>query len=99
MNQQKQMVGILADVNHQGPEIKLVKCLAVHNEADWVEYNLRNNYEEFDIIRVDRIVQRMDTLQTRLLSLSETFQTLIIKLNSLPDLDSLNPLKNKSKHS
>lgn len=31
---------------------KLVKCLAVHNEEDWIDYNLRNCYDEFDIIRV-----------------------------------------------
>ena len=52
MNQQKQMSGILAEVNHSGPPVKLVKCLAVHNEEGWVEFNLRNNYDEFDIIRV-----------------------------------------------
>jgi len=50
--QQKQMVGILAEVNHTGPQTKLVKCLAVHNEEDWVAYNLANCYEEFDIIRI-----------------------------------------------
>ena len=50
--QQKQMVSILSDVNHTGPETKLVKCLAVHNEEDWVEYNLANCYDEFDIIRI-----------------------------------------------
>lgn len=49
---QKQMTNILAEVNLQGPEIKLVKCLAVHNEEDWVEFNLANCYDEFDIIRV-----------------------------------------------
>jgi glycosyltransferase involved in cell wall biosynthesis len=26
--------------------------VAAHNEADWIEYNLRNCYDEFDIIRV-----------------------------------------------
>lgn len=51
MNQQKQMTAILADVNHT-VDFKLVKCLAVHNEEDWVEYNLANCYDEFDIIRV-----------------------------------------------
>jgi hypothetical protein len=50
--QQKQMVSILNEVNHKGPEVKLVKCLAVHNEEDWVEFNLANCYDEFDIIRV-----------------------------------------------
>jgi hypothetical protein len=46
------MVGILEEVNYPHANPKLVKCLAVHNEEDWVEYNLANNYEEFDIIRV-----------------------------------------------
>jgi glycosyltransferase involved in cell wall biosynthesis len=46
-----QVAKILSEVNYTKP-IKLVKCLAVHNEEGWVEYNLRNNYEEFDIIRV-----------------------------------------------
>lgn len=50
--QQKQISGILSDINRKGPELKLGKCLAVHNEEDWVEFNLRNCYEEFDIIRV-----------------------------------------------
>lgn len=48
----KQMSRILQEVNYSLHNIKLVKCLAVHNEEDWVEYNLSNNYEEFDIIRV-----------------------------------------------
>lgn len=52
MNQVKQMSQILQEVNHSGPELKLVKCLAVHNEEEWVEYNMRNCYDEFDIIRV-----------------------------------------------
>jgi hypothetical protein len=43
---------ILEEVNYPYGEPRLVKCLAVHNEEDWVEYNLRNNYEEFDVIRV-----------------------------------------------
>lgn len=47
-----QVSRILRDVNYNLDNIKLVKCLGVHNEADWVEYNLRNNYEEFDIIRI-----------------------------------------------
>lgn len=49
---QKQIAGILADINASGPPIKLVKCLAVHNEEDWVVENLTNCYDEFDIIRV-----------------------------------------------
>ena len=52
MNQQKQMLAILDDVNHKGPELKLVKCLAVHNEEEWIEFNLANCYDEFDIIRI-----------------------------------------------
>ena len=48
----KQISRILKNVNYDTSNIKLVKCLAVHNEEDWVEFNLRNNYEEFDIIRV-----------------------------------------------
>jgi len=53
MNQPvKQMTQILSSVNVEEIEPVLVKCLAVHNEADWVEANLRNNYDEFDIIRV-----------------------------------------------
>lgn len=48
----KQMLDILDEVNYEFAEPVLVKCLAVHNEAGWVEYNLRNNYDEFDIIRV-----------------------------------------------
>jgi len=50
--QQKQMSAILTEVNRNLSEIKLVKCLAVHNEEGWIEYNLKNCYEEFDIIRV-----------------------------------------------
>ena len=42
---------ILEEVNFK-QDTKLVKCLAVHNEEGWVEYNLSNNYDEFDIIRV-----------------------------------------------
>jgi len=42
---------ILEEVNFK-QKIVLVKCLAVHNEEGWVEYNLKNNYDEFDIIRV-----------------------------------------------
>ncbi len=53
MNQpRKQMETILEEVNYPHANPKLVKCLAVHNEEDWVEYNLANNYDEFDIIRV-----------------------------------------------
>lgn len=48
----KQMSQILSEVNYDMSKVKLVKCLGVHNEEDWVEFNLRNNYDEFDIIRV-----------------------------------------------
>lgn len=47
-----QMASILEEVNYKYAEPVLVKCLAVHNEAEWVEYNLANCYDEFDIIRV-----------------------------------------------
>lgn len=47
----KQMSYLLSELDYKKEPV-LVKCLAVHNEADWVEYNLRNNYDEFDIIRV-----------------------------------------------
>lgn len=50
--QLKQMTQILSSVNVDEIEPVLVKCLAVHNEEDWIEANLRNNYDEFDIIRV-----------------------------------------------
>ena len=52
MSQQKQMLDILDELELASREPVLVKCLAVHNEEDWVEYNLANCYEEFDIIRV-----------------------------------------------
>ena len=53
MNQpRRQMEGILEEVNYPHTNPVLVKCLAVHNEEGWVEYNLANNYDEFDIIRV-----------------------------------------------
>ncbi len=52
MNQRRQMEEILSEVNHPHAEPVLVKCLAVHNEEDWIEYNLTNNYDEYDIIRV-----------------------------------------------
>lgn len=53
MNQpRKQMLDILEEVNYKYAEPVLVKCLAVHNEEDWIEANLRNCYEEFDVIRV-----------------------------------------------
>lgn len=45
------MLDILEEVNF-GIKPKLVKCLQVHNEEDWVEYNLANNYDEYDVIRV-----------------------------------------------
>ena len=46
------MLDILDELELASREPVLVKCLAVHNEEDWVEYNLANCYEEFDIIRV-----------------------------------------------
>jgi len=48
----KQMTQILSTVNVPKYEPVLVKCLAAHNEEGWIEANLRNNYDEFDIIRV-----------------------------------------------
>jgi hypothetical protein len=48
----KQVSKILANVNYDTSRIKLVKCVAAHNEADWIEANLSNNYAEYDIIRV-----------------------------------------------
>lgn len=48
----KQVDKILQDVNYPVNNIKLVKCLQAHNEADWIEYNLSNCYDEFDKIRV-----------------------------------------------
>ena len=52
MNQQKQILSILEEIDLADNEPVLVKCLAVHNEEDWVESNLRNCYDEFDVIRV-----------------------------------------------
>jgi len=53
MNQpRRQMVDILEEVNHQHADPVLVKCLGVHNEENWIEFNLANNYDEFDIIRI-----------------------------------------------
>ncbi len=48
----KQMTNILSNVNLPKYKPVLVKCLGVHNEEGWVEANLRNNYDEYDIIRV-----------------------------------------------
>lgn len=48
----KQISYILKETNYKGPRPKLVKCVGAHNESGWIEYNLRNNYEEFDEIRV-----------------------------------------------
>jgi len=48
----KQMTQVLCAVNVDETEPILVKCLAAHNEEGWIEANLRNNYDEFDIIRV-----------------------------------------------
>lgn len=52
MQPKKQMADIVGATNYNGPRPRLVKCLAAHNEADWIEYNLRNCYDEFDVIRV-----------------------------------------------
>ena len=53
MNQpRRQILDILQEVNYKYAEPVLVKCLAVHNEEGWIEYNLANCYTEFDIIRV-----------------------------------------------
>lgn len=48
----KQISSILKEVNYNGPRPRLVKCIGAHNEAGWIEHNLRNNYDEFDEIRV-----------------------------------------------
>lgn len=48
----KQIDVILSEVNYDLSKIKLVKCIGAHNEADWIEYVLANNYDEFDKIRV-----------------------------------------------
>lgn len=48
----KQIDKILADVNYPIKELKLVKCVQAHNEEDWIQANLANCYDEFDIIRV-----------------------------------------------
>lgn len=52
MMSEKQILSILEEIDLAENEPVLVKCLAVHNEEDWVEFNLANCYEEFDIIRV-----------------------------------------------
>lgn len=48
----KQIEHILAEVNYPHEKLRLVKCLAAHNEAGWIEYNLANCYDEWDVIRV-----------------------------------------------
>lgn len=48
----KQISNILREVNFDFSKTKLVKCVAAHNEADWITFNLANNYDEYDIIRV-----------------------------------------------
>lgn len=48
----KQVDYILSEVNFDHSKTRLVKCVAAHNEAGWIEYNLANNYDEYDIIRV-----------------------------------------------
>jgi len=52
MNQVKQMTQIFSMVNTPKYKPILVKCLAVHNEEEWIEANLRNNYDEYDKIRI-----------------------------------------------
>lgn len=49
---QKQILSILQELDFADNEPVLVKCLAVHNEEDWVEFNIRNCYDEFDVIRI-----------------------------------------------
>jgi hypothetical protein len=48
----KQTSKILEEVNYDNKKIRLVKCIGAHNEADWIEYVLANNYDEFDQIRI-----------------------------------------------
>lgn len=48
----KQIANILNEVNFDFSRTKLVKCVAAHNEADWITFNLANNYDEYDVIRV-----------------------------------------------
>lgn len=48
----KQMSMFVEEAKLSSVPIRLVKCLAVHNEEGWVEANLANNYSEFDVIRV-----------------------------------------------
>jgi len=52
MSQVKQISAILEETNYNGPKPRLIKCIGAHNEEGWIEYNLRNNYDEFDEIRV-----------------------------------------------
>lgn len=48
----RQIDNILSGVNYSGPKPRLIKCVAAHNEEGWIEYNLSNCYDEFDLIRV-----------------------------------------------
>lgn len=48
----RQIDYILSEVNYDTSKIKLVKCVAAHNEAGWIRENLANNYDEYDVIRV-----------------------------------------------
>jgi glycosyl transferase family 2 len=48
----KQITKILNEVNYNLDKIKLVKCIGCHNEEGWIEYVLKNNYDEFDVIRI-----------------------------------------------
>jgi len=80
----KQISRILDNVNVDLGNIKLVKCLAVHNEEDWIEFNLKNNYEEFDIIRVVE-----GAVEGRPLSTPEGHSTdsTLDKIKNFPDPD------------
>jgi len=48
----KQIDLINSEINRDVDNIKLIKCVGAHNEEDWIEYVLKNNYEEFDKIRI-----------------------------------------------
>jgi hypothetical protein len=46
------MLDVLEELDFASKEPVLVKCLAVHNEEDWVAANIENCYAEFDTIRI-----------------------------------------------
>jgi len=48
----RQIDYILSETNYPKDKIRLVKCVAAHNEEGWIEYNLRNCYDEWDVIRI-----------------------------------------------